>query len=226
MILLVLMLAICESRACLAQAEDAPQPVPAAKLSAEEQPAQHKGKKIKKDKDHAAENKEAREQRVVTFVQRQNPELAKLLAHLKQHKPQQYDEAVRELARTVTILTNAKAKDDRLYELQLRAWQAKTRVQLLAAQSMTGEKEGLEAKLREAIQEELKVKADELAFRREKSAAWYNRQIDNIQEDREKLVEARLKKILTASAKDGQSKAKKPRKRSEPGDTAPLKSSK
>lgn len=220
MILLVLMLAMCGSRAGLAEAKDAPQPLPAAKESqSEAQPAQHKARKTKKEKDDSPESKKAREQQVIPFVEEQSPELAKLLAHLKRHKPEQYDEAVRELARTVTTLTHAKGKDARLYELELRAWQAKTRVQLLAAQSMIAEKEGLEAKLREAIQDELKVKADELAYRRERSAAWYNRQIENIQEDREKLVETRMKKLLGTSPKDGHPRAKKPRKRSEASDT-------
>ncbi|MCE9556578.1 MAG: hypothetical protein K8T91_24780 [Planctomycetes bacterium] len=202
----------------------AAQPSAEAEPPTEVEPPQHKAGKHKKA--DAPDNKEAREKRVVAFVQQQNPELAKLLAHLKKHKPQQYDEAVRELARTVTFLTNAKAKDGRLYDLQLRAWQAKTRVQLLAAQSMAGKKEGQEAKLREAIHKELKVKADELAYRRERSMAWYDRQIENIQEDREKLVETRLNKLLSAPQKDGQKKTKKPRKRNEAGDTTPGKADK
>lgn len=241
--LLILLFANCGSLGSSAQAEDAPQPEPAAQSSEVAQPSaksqssvkslpsakslppavpqspQHKGKKFKKEKDYSTENKEARERRVIPFVEEQNPELAKLLAHLKKHKPVHYDQAVRELARTVTALSSSKGQDTDLYKLELRAWQAKTRVQLLAAQSMMGDKEGLKAKLREAIQEELQVKADELAYRRERSMAWYDRQIENLQEDREKLVEARLKKLHSASAKDGQPKAKKPRKRSDASKT-------
>ena len=216
MILLLLWFAICASGSGAPPATDVAPPAGAAqsasevKSQAEAPPPEHRAKKSKKEKD--PETKEAREQRVTAFVEQHNPELAKLLAHLKKTKPEQYDQAVRDLARTVTSLINTKARDARLYELELKGWQAKTRVELLVAQSMVAEKAGLEAKLREAVQEELKVKSDELAYRRDKTATWYNRQIERLEKDREELVETRVKKLLGGSRKDAPRKAKRPAK--------------
>jgi hypothetical protein len=206
----VLVLAVGDSRASAAPPKDPP-PGFEGKTTAEAEHPEPKAKKSKKE--HAEETKEAREQRVVSFVKEHNPELAKLLAHLKKTKPEQFDHAVRDLAKTVTSLTNVKSRDARLYELELKGWQAKTRVQMLVAQSRVADKKDiadkkdLEPKLRAAVEEELKVKADELAYRRDKTGAWYDRQIKRLQDDREELVEARLKKLL--GGKDGARKTKR-----------------
>jgi hypothetical protein len=147
-----------------------------------------------------------RAQRVVSFVEAHQPELAKVLANLQKRKPAEYARAIEELDRSVEPLTSGKAKDPRLHELQLRAWQARTRVELLGARLVAGkdgkgegkaqDREALERQLREAIAAELDIRAEQLAYRKQRSAAWYDRQINRLSEKREDLVTARLKALL------------------------------
>lgn len=143
-----------------------------------------------------------REQRVVSFVQKHQPELATVLAHLAKSRPADHARAIEELDRSVQPLIGGKAKDPRLHELELLAWQARTRVELLGARVMAGkesrgkDREQLERQLREAIATELDVRAEQLAYRKQRSAAWYDRQINRLAEKRDSLIAARLKALL------------------------------
>lgn len=152
--------------------------------------------------DAAADAAEAeRERRVVTFVEAHQPDLAKVLADLRKRKPAEYGRAIEELDRSVQPLTAGKAKDPALHDLDLRAWQARTRVELLGARWMAGKggkgksREALEKQLREAIEAELDIRAERLAYRKQRSAAWYDRQITRLSTKREDLVADRLKAI-------------------------------
>jgi hypothetical protein len=158
------------------------------------------------DEPVAATAQDEREQRVVSFVEAHQPELAKVLANLEKRKPAEYARAIEELDRSVQPLTSGKAKDQRLYELDVRAWQARTRVELLGARLVAGkegkgegkakDREELERQLREAIAAELDIRAERLTYRKQRSAAWYDRQINRLSEKRDALIAARLKAIL------------------------------
>lgn len=150
----------------------------------------------------AAVARDEREQRVVSFVQANQPDLAQVLAHLAKSKPAEYARAIEELDRSVQPLVGGRAKDPRLHELELLAWQARTRVELLGARLVAGKegkgkgREQLERQLREAIATELDIRAEQLAYRKQRSAAWYDRQINRLAEKREALIAARLKGLL------------------------------
>ncbi len=150
----------------------------------------------------AAAARDEREQRVVSFVQANQPDLAQVLAHLAKSKPAEYARAIEELDRSVQPLVGGRAKDPRLHELELLAWQARTRVELLGARLVAGKegkgkgREQLERQLREAIATELDIRAEQLAYRKQRSAAWYDRQINRLAEKREALIAARLKGLL------------------------------
>ena len=89
-----------------------------------------------------------------------------------------------------------------LHELDLLAWQARTRVDLLGARLMSGKdkkdknREQLERELRAAIAAELDIRAEKLAYRKQRSAAWYDRQINRLSEKRDALIDARLKALV------------------------------
>jgi hypothetical protein len=154
----------------------------------------------------AAAAHEERAQRVKAFVEAHQPELAKVLSHLEKRKPAEYARAIEELDRSVQPLTSGKAKDQRLHELQLQAWQARTRVELLGARLVAGkedkgagqtkDRDELERQLREAIAAELDIRSEQLAYRKQRSAAWYDRQINRLSTKREELITARLKALL------------------------------
>lgn len=146
-----------------------------------------------------------RRQRVLAFVAEHQPELAEVLASLEKRKPADHARAIEELDRSIKPLATGTAKDQRLQELELQAWQARTRVELLGARVLAAkggrkitaqEREDLDRRLREAIAAELDAKAEQLAYRKQRSIAWYDRQIDRLTDKRDELVASRLKAIL------------------------------
>lgn len=146
---------------------------------------------------------ESDEQRVLAFVEEHQPELARVLKTLRERKPEEHARAVAELARTVAKLDAARAKDERLHELELEMWQSRTRVDLLVARWMAARRKdrpAIEAKLREAVDAELDVRAEQLTHRRQRSVAWYDRQIERLRDKRDELVAARLKSLLDDDA--------------------------
>lgn len=149
-----------------------------------------------------------RRRRVLAFVAEHQPELAEVLASLEKRKPADHARAIEELDRSIKPLATGTAKDQRLHELELRAWQARTRVELLGARVLAAnggkkttakEREDLDRLLREAIAAELDAKAEQLAYRKQRSMAWYDRQIDRLTDKRDELVASRLKAILGAA---------------------------
>jgi len=146
---------------------------------------------------------EARGKRVLTFVREHNPELAAVLTHLERRSPTDYEAAVNDLDRSVTKLIGAQSRDPEVYEIELRVWQTRTRVDMLVAQllaSTAKNRAALETKLREAVAAELEAKAAHLGYRRQRSMAWYDRQIDRIRDDRDEMVESRVKALLREQA--------------------------
>lgn len=146
----------------------------------------------------------ARERRVLAFVAEHQPELADVLAHLERKKPDEYAEALADLDRGVLALAATRAKDERLHAIELRAWQARTRIDLLVARWLAGggkDRAQLEPALRAAVAAELDAKAEHLAYRKERSAAWYDRQIVRLHDKRDELVAARLSTLLAPDQK-------------------------
>lgn len=146
-----------------------------------------------------ADVSDARDAAVIAFVQEHSPELAAVLAHLERRKPDEYRRALDDVTRGVAPLIDAKTKDPELWTLEVRNWQARTRVELLVAQLLAGttKRRGeLEKRLREALAAELDAKAAHLGYRKRRSMAWYDRQLDRIDDERDELIDARMKSLL------------------------------
>lgn len=157
----------------------------------------------------AAADGTAREQRVLSFVEKNQPELANLLSRLEKRKPEEYAEALAELDRKVLSLEAEKSKDQRLHDAGLRAWQARTTVDLLVARWIAGgrkDRSTIEPRLREAVNAELDARAEHLAIRKERSAAWYDRQIVRLRDKRDDVVASRLDDLLDDPEKPAKQK--------------------
>jgi hypothetical protein len=144
-----------------------------------------------------------RQAAVMTFVQRNHPELADLLAHLKSRQPAEYESAVRELFRTSERLAQIQERDPVQYELEVALWTAQSRVQLLTARLMMGTTEELQAALRTAVGEQIDARVDLLRHQRQKTAdrlANLDREIRKVEEDREAVVEKQLQVLARAAA--------------------------
>src|SRR4051795_13096792 len=83
------------------------------------------------------------EARAVAFVQRNHAELADLLAALKTSQPEEYERAIKDILRVTDRLALLQDRDQLQYELEVAAWTAQSRVELLAAKLKMGNTEEL-----------------------------------------------------------------------------------
>jgi hypothetical protein len=158
-----------------------------------------------------------REAAVLTFVQRNHAELADLLAALKTNDPQQYERAIRDIFRTTERLAQIQERDPLQYELEIAAWTAQSRVQLLAAKLKMESSEELIKQLREALQTQNEARVALLKHERQKAADRIDKldaEIARFQSDRDNVVNRQLKILVRAGGegRPAKSAAKLPAK--------------
>ena len=104
------------------------------------------------------------ESRIDAFVQKNHPELKKVLEYLKEKRGTDYYRAMMQIKKTSDRLESYKKRDPERYRIDLKLWQAQSRITLLAAEIAVNNKEKLKNKLRKAIRDEnaLKIRRIEL----------------------------------------------------------------
>jgi len=146
-----------------------------------------------------------REAAVMTFVQRNHAELAELLSFLKTSQPEEYERAIREIFRITERLDQIQDRDPLQYELEVAAWTAQSRAQLLAAKLKMGSSEELIKQLREALKSQNEAKLALLKHERQRAAdrlAKIDGEIVRFDSDREKLIDRQVQ-LLTRAAGEG-----------------------
>jgi len=144
---------------------------------AQEEPMKRGAKKAaaKKDDKPPAPITAEKETAVNAFVAEHHPELGELLRHLKGMKNQRpYERAVRELSAASDRLANLQKTDEKRYDLELKSWKVKSRIQLLSARLTMKDDEQLKTELKAAISEQYDL-------RREIMTAEKNRIQDRLQ---------------------------------------------
>lgn len=111
-----------------------------------------------------------REAAVLNFVQRNHAELADLLAVLKTSQPDEYERALREIFRATERMNQIQERDPLQYELEVAAWTAQSRVQLLAAKLKMNESDDLIRQLRDGLKAQNAAKIALLRHERQKAA--------------------------------------------------------
>lgn len=146
-----------------------------------------------------------REAAVKTFVERNHPELAELLAHLRESRPQEYERAIRELHRTAERLAGIQERDHTQYDLELKLWTAQSRVQLVTAKLRMDSTDELKSKLRDVLNAQAEAKVALLKHERARVADRLNkidRDIAQFENDRQKVIDKQMD-LLTRAAAQG-----------------------
>jgi hypothetical protein len=139
-----------------------------------------------------------REAAVTTFVQRNHPELAELLTHLKANQPRGYEQAIRDLHRTTERLASVQERDMVLYELEVKAWTAQSHVQLLAAKLRMGESDSVRKELREALGAQADAKLAVLKHQRAQTAermAKMDGEISKLENSRDEVIDKQMEAL-------------------------------
>ncbi len=151
-----------------------------------------------------------REAAVLTFVQRNHAELADLLAALKTNDPEQYERAVRDIFRTTERLAQIQERDPLQYELEVAAWTAQSRVELLAAKLKMESSDELIKQLREALKTQNEARVALLKHERKKAADRLGKldaEIARYESERDDVVNRQLKILGRASGEGRPAKA-------------------
>ena len=142
----------------------------------------------------------AREAAALAFVREHHAELEALLIQLKESQPKQYEQAVRDLFRTSERLAVWQEKDPQRHEVELNAWQARSRVQLLSATLlMTPQDKSTAEKLKQALLEENKVRRKILLLDHERTSRRLERieaQIESLEKNADKAVDRHIKQLI------------------------------
>ena len=177
--------------------------------------------KIKEELPITAEREEA----VMSFVQQNHAELKALLAHLRENRRKDYERAIRELSRDAERIGQLKDRDSKQYELELKAWTIKSRIQLLTAQMVMGDKEEIRGQLKTLLNEQLDIRSALMIRERERvreRLARLDQDIMRLESERQKIVENQLQ-VLTKSAADSKNKVKITKNGPKPGAKKPPK---
>lgn len=187
-----------------------------AQQSGEKKPNKEPVKEASKDEPKPAGKKAAgkempvitpeREAAALTFVREHHPELADLVAVLKEKHPKEYQKAIRDLFRASERLAQVHDLDNGRYELELKAWKLQSRVQLLTAR-MTMKGGPPADKLREELKTALEQQYDnQLALvkaERERVAQrleTVDKQLKNLEQRRAEAIERQID-VLTHEVK-------------------------
>lgn len=168
---------------------------PARKGPAKKEPPKKEAVKSTKDRMSVTPEREAA---VRTFVERNHPELAQLLAHLKENQPKEYERAIRELFRTTERLTLIHDRDRTQYDREVAVWKTQSRIQLLTARLKMEDSDELRAQLKQLLSEQIDNRIALLKHEREKVATRLNRidsDLERLEKDREKAIERQLRAL-------------------------------
>jgi len=153
-----------------------------------------------------------REAAVMTFIERNHPELGDLLTHLRDNQPEAYEQAVKELFRTTERLASIKERDPTQYELEVVVWKAQSHVQLLSAKMKMAVTEDLKKELRAALGEQADAKLALTRHERKKVADRLSKLDDDIAKfttERERVIDRQLQTLVrSAEGRGGKAGAK------------------
>lgn len=157
-----------------------------------------------------------REAAALTFVEAHHPELSPLLKQLKISRPNEYQKAIRKLFGDSERLTHSREFQPLRYELELQDWKLDSRIQLLIARLAIEHTASREQELRKALEEQLTVRRELMAFERARLAqrtAVLDEEIREFDERRSQLVDELYAKALKSAGQKKQ--AIKPNKNEE-----------
>jgi hypothetical protein len=140
-----------------------------------------------------------REAAALDFVKSHHAELVALLDQLKAKDRQQYDVVIRDLFRTSERLATMQVNDFPRYEIALRAWKLKSRIQVLAARASLDDDPTILAELRAALDEQAEVRKHQLQYEHDLLAERLERAesaLAHFQRDRSQQVDRQYELLL------------------------------
>ncbi len=139
------------------------------------------------------------EQRLLEFVEQHQQPLLKLLRFMKKKQPQQYQQALKELARVKQRLTTLEKRDSESHAIELELWQVRSNLRMLVAEILVSEKDSqvkLKKQLHALVEKELDLETRRLTLeqkRMEQRLATVHSQLAERTENRDAALSKAIK---------------------------------
>jgi hypothetical protein len=140
-----------------------------------------------------------REDAALGFVREHYPELASLLDRLKPMNRDEYEKAIVELDDVREALAKLQQKDPERSDLALRAWKARSQVELLVAQLARTPSRRLEKQLRQAVRDQIEVELLQQRYERDQAEARLrklNDAVEQMEKSRDRQADARYEALV------------------------------
>jgi len=108
---------------------------------------------------------------LLEFVEKHQQPLLKLLRFMKRKQPQQYQQALKELARVKQRLTTLEKRDSESHAIELELWQVRSNLRMLVAEILVSEKdsqEKLKKQLHELVEKEIDLDTARLKLEKQR----------------------------------------------------------
>lgn len=139
------------------------------------------------------------EEQTLAFIREHQPKLLKLLKFLEKHQPALYTQALKEMSRSQQRLESLAKRDVDLYAIELKLWQVRSELRLLAAELAVASNESKERSqegLVKLIQQESACERERLQLlksRAEQEVLRLSEQIDSLNADPDEYVARQVK---------------------------------
>jgi hypothetical protein len=164
------------------------------------------------------------EKAVLAFVSTHDTKLHGLLGDLKTSRPMAYQKALVDLHRTTERLAQVKRNRPHAYDLELKRWQAQSKVQLFSARLAVRPDPEAKAKLQEAIQEQADLRLEILKADREAAAKrlkQFDEQIATAESQKDSRVQQEFDRFVAAARRARPTQGGAPKKRPDAGNAKP-----
>lgn len=98
------------------------------------------------------------EAEALSFIRKNYPDLAELVRELKDCNPKQYQPVLRELSKTCATLVELEKREPARYDIELKAWQIRSRIEVLAARLTCAHDQAMEDQLKAALLEQVDIR--------------------------------------------------------------------
>jgi hypothetical protein len=165
------------------------------------------------------------ERSILAFVSTHDAPLHGLLGNLRISRPLEYQKALLDLMRVTDRLAQVKRNRPHAYDLEVKKWQAQSKVQMLAAQLATSPNPEIRVKLRQAIAARADLELEVLKADQEATAKrlkQLDEQIAAAEAAKENRIQQQFERTLAASRRARAAKASEgPKKRPDSDAEAP-----
>jgi hypothetical protein len=169
------------------------------------QAEQSKPEKTKSDKRAVAKPIDGkRRDGILKFVRENHPEIVRLIDSLKQKNPQQYQQALRSIEKSIDSLSQLKKTDQRKYDRLLDEWKLNSRIQLLSVQLVLEDTPARRKQLKELFSKLLDRRIAQNVSNRERAAKKLQQLDDKLKkarEGRDKEIQRRMEAVIAKSQK-------------------------